>query len=79
MFSVVCANVFALAIGAVRSDDYYGSLSGFIFPKWPVFSVITFGCAVMALQYLVLAVQYARAGRAGIRLMEVAPENKVFS
>ena len=79
MFIVVCTHVFPLARGAFANGDFYGSLGVFTFPKWPVFAVITFGCAVMALQYLVLAVQYVMAGRRGVRLIEVDPANKVMS
>lgn len=79
MFIVVCTHVFPLARGAMASGDFYGSLGVFTFPKWPVYSVITFGCGVMALQYLVLAWQYVMAGRRGARLIEVDPANKVLS
>ena len=79
MFTIVCTHVYPLARGAVASGDFYGSLGVFTFPKWPVYSIITFGCAVMALQYIVLAVQYVQAGRRGERLIEVDPANKVMS
>lgn len=79
MFTIVCTHVSPLARGAVASGDFYGSLGVFTFPKWPVYSIITFGCAVMALQYMVLAVQYVMAGRRGERLIEVDPANKVMS
>lgn len=79
MFVVVCAYVIPLALGIYRNGDYYGSLAVFTFPKWPVYAVIAFGCGVMALQYLVLAWQYAAAGRRGERLFEIDPANKVLS
>lgn len=79
MFVVVCTHVYPLARGAMISGDFYGSLGIFTFPKWPVFSIITFGCAVMALQYFVLAMQYVAAGRRGERLFEIDPANKVMS
>ena len=79
MFVIVCSYVYPLARAAFANADYYGSLGVFTFPKWPVFAVITFGCAMMALQYLVLAAQYVMAGRRGERLIEVDPANKVMS
>ena len=79
MFVVVCTHVYPLAHAAFANTDYYGSLGVFTFPKWPVFAVITFGCGVMALQYLVLALQYAGAGLRRERLIEIDPANKVLS
>ena len=61
------------------SGDFYGSLAVFTFPKWPVYSIIAFGCAVMALQYMALAVQYVGAGLRHERLFEIDPANKVLS
>lgn len=79
MFAVVCVYVFGLTRGALAADDYYGSLSVFTFPKWPVYAVISFGCSVMVLQYIVLAAEYFAAGRRRERLLEVDLANKVLS
>ncbi|MFN0164671.1 MAG: TRAP transporter small permease [Burkholderiales bacterium] len=79
MFVVVCTHVWPLAWSAHQNADYYGSLGVFTFPKWPVFAIITFGCAVMALQYLLLAAQYVGAGRRGVRLIEIDPADRVLS
>jgi TRAP-type C4-dicarboxylate transport system permease small subunit len=79
MFAVVTRYVWPLVQNAYAQSDYYGSLSVFTFPKWPVFAIITFGCAVMSLQYVVLAVQYFGAGRRRERLFEIDPAMKVLS
>ena len=79
MFSVVCLNVLPLAQESFANGDYYGMPSVFTFPRWPVFSVITFGCAVMVLQYVVLAGQYFRSGAKRERLFVIDPANKVIS
>ncbi len=79
MFVVVCSHVWPLMRGMFANGDYYGSLSVFTFPKWPVYAVIAFGCGVMSVQYLVLAWQYVMAGRRRQRLMEIDPANKVLS
>ena len=79
MFVVVASHVWPLARGMFASGDFYGSLAVFTFPKWPVYSIIAFGCAVMALQYVVLAVQYVGAGLRQERLFEIDPANKVLS
>ena len=79
MFAVVCLHVFDLTREATVSEDYYGSLSVFTFPKWPVYAVVSFGSCVMVLQYLVLAAQYFRSGLRRERLIEVDPANKVLS
>ena len=51
----------------------------FSFPKWPIFSVICFGCTIMALQYAVMTVGFTRAGWQRRRYIEVDPANKVVS
>jgi TRAP-type C4-dicarboxylate transport system permease small subunit len=79
MFGIVCRYVVPLARSAWANADYYGSLSVFTFPKWPVFALIAFGCAVMALQYAVLAWHYFVAGRVRRRLFEPDPASKVIS
>jgi TRAP-type mannitol/chloroaromatic compound transport system permease small subunit len=79
MFSIVCAYVWPLLAAVWENGDYYGTLSQFTFPKWPVFAVIEFGCGVMALQYWILAVDYARAGWRNERLVEIDPATRVLS
>ena len=79
MFVVVSSHVWPLARGMFASGDFYGSLAVFTFPKWPVYSIIAFGCAVMAMQSVVLAVQYIGAGLRHERLFEIDPANKVLS
>ncbi len=79
MFVVVSSHVWPLARGMYANGDFYGSLAVFTFPKWPVYGIIAFGCAVMALQYAVLAWQYVNAGVRRERLFEIDPANKVLS
>lgn len=77
MFAIVCRWVSPLVVDAHANQDYYGSLAVFTFPKWPVFAVIAFGSAVMALQYAVLAVRFLRSGAARRRLFEVDPADRM--
>lgn len=79
MFSVVAWHVILLSKGAFLNSDYYGSLAVATFPKWPVFSVIAFGAAVMAVQYFILTFQFVASGRRKERLIEISPENKALS
>jgi TRAP-type C4-dicarboxylate transport system permease small subunit len=79
MFLIVCRYVAPLAAEVFDNGDYYGTPSVFSFPKWPVYAVVAFGCAIMALQYVVLTVEYARAGWGGRQLFEVDPAMKVLS
>jgi len=65
MFAVVCRWVVPRVLDAHLTQDYYGSLSVFTFPKWPVFAVIAFGSAMMAVQYALLAGGFARAAWRG--------------
>lgn len=77
MFAVVCRWVWPLVLDAHANQDYYGSLGVFTFPKWPVFAVIGFGSAVMALQYAVLAAQFVRAGVRRRRLFDIDPADRM--
>lgn len=79
MFLVVCLHVWPLLLGVWAGNEFYGNVGVFIFPKWPVFAVITFGSAVMTLQYFALAWAHARAGRRGERLMKIDPATRVMS
>jgi TRAP-type C4-dicarboxylate transport system permease small subunit len=79
MFLVVCLHVAPLARGVWVGNEFYGNIGIFTFPKWPVFAVITFGSAVMALQYFVLAWDYLQAGRRRERLMSIDPATRVMS
>lgn len=79
MFVVVSAFVAPLALGVWRNAEFYGNIGVFAFPKWPVFAVIAFGSAVMALQYFVLAAHYVGAGARRVRLMTIDPATKVMS
>jgi len=79
MFVVVCSFVWPLTVGVFANKEFYGNIGVFTFPKWPVFGIIVFGSAVMALQYFVLALQYVGAGRRGEPLMTVDPASKVVS
>jgi TRAP-type C4-dicarboxylate transport system permease small subunit len=78
MFAIVCRFVWPLVREAHASQDYYGSLAVFTFPKWPVFAVIAFGSAVMTLQYLLLAGRFARAGWVRRRAFAVDPAAKML-
>jgi TRAP-type mannitol/chloroaromatic compound transport system permease small subunit len=79
MFSVVCRYVVPLVIGVWNDNEFYGNIGVFTFTKWPVFSIIAFGSAVMALQYFVLAWQFVGAGIRRERLLEVDPAARVVS
>lgn len=70
MFAVVCRFVVPKVHEAWAAQDYYGSLSVFTFPKWPVFAVIAFGCATMALQYALLAFEHLRGAWRGESMAE---------
>jgi TRAP-type C4-dicarboxylate transport system permease small subunit len=77
MFAIVCRWVWPLVLEAHANQDYYGSLGVFTFPKWPIFAVIAFGSAVMALQYAVLTGQYLRAGALRRRAFHVDPADRM--
>lgn len=79
MFVVVTVYVWPLARAAWASDEFYGNIGVFTFPKWPVFFVIAFGSGVMALQYLTLAAGYASAGWRRQRLIDIDPATRVLS
>ena len=78
MFAVVCRFVVPKVAEAWQSADYYGSLSVFTFPKWPVFAVIAFGCATMALQYALLAAEHARGAWRGEPSAGPAPDGRAL-
>lgn len=79
MFMVVTAYVAPLAMGVWRDGEFYGNIGVFTFPKWPVFGVITFGSAMMALQYFAIAWQSALDAAHGRPLPEVDLSTKVLS
>jgi TRAP-type C4-dicarboxylate transport system permease small subunit len=79
MFGVTTYFVSKLVLKAWDSNDFYGSISLFTFPKWPVFAVIAFGSFMMTIQYLILTYGLIKAGRDGIRLLTIDPSNKVVS
>lgn len=76
MFAVVCRFVVPKVHEAWTTADYYGSLSVFTFPKWPVFAIIAFGCATMAVQYALLAGDHARGAWRGERLDGPVPDER---
>lgn len=78
MFAIVCRFVWPLVVDAHANGDWYGSLAVFTFPKWPVFAVIAFGSAVMALQYALTAADFARAGWRRRRLFEIDPADRML-
>lgn len=79
MFSATFYFVWPLVRKAWGNDDFYGTAAMFSFPKWPVFAVIAFGSFMMAVQYLILAVDLLRAGVRRERLIDIDPANKVVS
>lgn len=79
MFAVVCFHVSMLLAAAWVDKEFYGNVGVFTFPKWPVLAIIAFGCAVMTLQYLVLARSFLGAGRRRVRLMAVDPTTRMLS
>jgi TRAP-type C4-dicarboxylate transport system permease small subunit len=79
MFAIAAWYVAPLVAKAWRGGDFYGSVALFSFPKWPVYAVVLFGCAVMALQYLALVWGLARAGLKRERLLPIDPAHKVLS
>ena len=79
LFALTGRYVWPLLRIAYDSGDYYGTPAMFSFPKWPIFSVICFGCTIMALQYAVMTIGFTRAGWQRRRYIEVDPANKVVS
>ena len=79
MFVIVTMHVSPMLQGVYSGDEFYGNVGVFTFPKWPVFAVIAFGAAVMALQYFVLAGCFVRSGWRGLRFMTIDPALRVLS
>lgn len=79
LFAVTTWYVWPLLGNAYASADYYGNPAMFAFPKWPIFAVVCFGCAMMAVQYGVMCVGYARAGWGRRVYLETDPACKVVS
>jgi TRAP-type C4-dicarboxylate transport system permease small subunit len=79
MFGITSFFVTKLVMKAWASNDFYGSVSLFTFPKWPLFAVIAFGAFMMTIQYAILTVGLIKAGRDGVRLLNIDPSNKVVS
>lgn len=79
MFVVVTIYVAPLALAVWRDGEFYGNIGVFTFPKWPVFGVITFGSAMMVLQYFAIAWQDALDAIRGKPIAEVDISTKVLS
>jgi TRAP-type C4-dicarboxylate transport system permease small subunit len=79
MFALTAYFVSLLVIKAFNSNDFYGSVSLFTFPKWPVFSVIVLGSAMMSIQYFLLTFGLLQAGLRRQRLLTIDPSNKIVS
>lgn len=79
LFGVTAWFVGPLVRIAYTSGDYYGTPAMFSFPKWPIISVVCFGCGVMALQYGLMTAGFARAGWQRRRYLETDPALKVVS
>lgn len=79
MFTVVCIYVWKLFATGWDGNEFYGNIGVFTFPKWPVLAVIVFGCAIMGIQYAMLAWSYFRAGERAVRLMPVDPTTRILS
>ncbi len=79
LFAATAWFVWPLVRTAFTTGDFYGTDAVFKFPKWPILSVVLFGSAMMALQYLVLAAQFIRAGRDRRALQQIDPADKVIS
>ena len=79
MFATTCYFVVPLVKKAIANSDFYGSVALFSFPKWPVLGIVALGCAVMAVQYLILTFGLLRAGVRRERLFVIDPANKVLS
>lgn len=87
-YHLLGAAVFAIVVYAVvpklrsvyESGEFYGVVGSFTFPKWPLYTVIVFGSALMCIQYLTLAGAFVRAAVAGRRLnAELDPADRVVS
>jgi TRAP-type mannitol/chloroaromatic compound transport system permease small subunit len=79
LFAVTARYVWALLLIAYDSGDYYGNPAMFSFPKWPIISVVLLGCAIMSLQYLLMALGFMRCGYQRRRLLEIDPSTKAIS
>lgn len=79
LFAVTAYYVWPLVKIAYTSGDYYGTPAMFSFPKWPIFSVVCFGCAIMTLQYCLMTAQFLHAGWQRRRYLQIDPANKVVS
>lgn len=80
LFGVMTRALIPLVRRTIASDDFFGVVGVFTFPKWPAHSIILLGAAVMTIQYFTLAVAFFRAGREGRRLMaDLDPSERVVS
>lgn len=88
VYHVIGAGVFGIIIYAVMpklrsvfdSDEFYGVVGGFTFPKWPLYLGILFGSVLMCIQYLTLAVAFFGAARERRRLnADLDPAERVVS
>ena len=88
VYHVIGAGVFGIIIYAVMpklgsvfdSDEFYGVVGSFTFPKWPLYLVILFGSVLMCIQYLALAVAFCGAARERRRLnADLDPAERVVS
>ena len=79
MFAITFYFVVPLVKKAFLSDDFYGSVALFAFPKWPVLAVIAFGSGMMALQYFLLTLSLLRAGVRRVKLFNLDPASKLLS
>jgi len=55
-------------IGAITQGEYIGHRGVFVAPRWPVELTIVLGCAVTAVQFLLMAWRDLRGIRSGIPL-----------
>lgn len=79
LFAVTAWYVWSMVLSAHDSGDYYGNPVNFSFPKWPVYSVILFGCATMAIQYAIMTWAFVRAGYRQQRLFGDVTHEKVIA
>lgn len=80
MFAVIAYAVVPKLRAVYLSQEFYGIAGSFTFPKWPLYSVILIGSAVVCLQYATLALAFARAARDRRRLgAHLDPAERVVS
>lgn len=79
LFAITARYVWTMVFSAHDSGDYYGNPVMFALPKWPVYSVIFFGCTTMAIQYFIMTCGFLRAGYRRERLLGDATPEKVIS